>query len=705
LARNCYRHRRFVVAAWFGLVIIAVVLGAVAGGELHNEFSLPGSDSQKTADLLKRGGFIGEAGASGQIVFASQRGIGDADVRLAMQNLFASIERQVEGVHVADPYKGQGGQFAPGGTVALAPVELGDVPLDVALARAHKVASVRNGAKLPGGLQVELGGGFFYEQSKVPTEGIGLIAAMVILLGAFGSVLAMGLPIITALFGILVSGAIIRLAAHILVVPRFAPQAVALIGIGVGIDYALFLVTRYREELAGGRDPEAAVVHAVATAGRTVVFAGTTVVVALLGLLVVGVSGTRSLALAISSGVLMVMLASLTLLPALLGFVGPNIDRLSVRRRSRGRRGNDSVWYRWSRLVQRRPGPVAALGLMILLILMAPAVSMRLGFGDAGNRPASDTARRAYDLIDKGFGPGFNGPLFLAFHLATDPTVNQNVLDRVKQGLAQDPGVALATPAIVNKTGDVGMVQVFPSTSPQDKATSALVHRLRRHTLPAAVTGTGTEVRVGGVVAAGIDFSDQQASRTPLFIGLVLAVSFVVLMTVFRSIAVALKAIVVNGLSIAAAWGVVVAVFQWGWGAGPLRVGERGPIEAWAPLTLFAILFGLSMDYEVFLLSRIREEYKRTGDNSTAVADGLARTAGLITAAAAIMVFVFGSFVLSTERGLQLFGLGLAAAIIIDVTVIRLLLVPTTMELLGDRNWWLPGWLERRLPKLSIEAG
>jgi RND superfamily putative drug exporter len=401
----------------------------------------------------------------------------------------------------------------------------------------------------------------------------------------------------------------------------------------------------------------------------------------------------------------MVMLASLTLLPALLGFVGPNIDRLSVRRRSRGRRGTDSVWYRWSRLVQRRPGPVAALGLMILLILMAPAVSMRLGFGDAGNRPASDTARRAYDLIDKGFGPGFNGPLFLAFHFAGDPTVDQNVLDRVKQGLAQDPGVALATPAIVNKTGDVGMVQVFPSTSPQDKATSALVHRLRRHTLPAAVTGTGTEVRVGGVVAAGIDFSDQQASRTPLFIGLVLAVSFVVLMTVFRSIAVALKAIVVNGLSIAAAWGVVVAVFQWGWGAGPLRVGERGPIEAWAPLTLFAILFGLSMDYEVFLLSRIREEYKRTGDNSTAVADGLARTAGLITAAAAIMVFVFGSFVLSTERGLQLFGLGLAAAIIIDVTVIRLLLVPTTMELLGDRNWWLPGWLERRLPKLSIEAG
>jgi RND superfamily putative drug exporter len=327
---------------------------------------------------------------------------------------------------------------------------------------------------------------------------------------------------------------------------------------------------------------------------------------------------------------------------------------------------------------------------------------MRLGFGDAGNRPEGDTAREAYDLVTEGFGPGFNGPLFLAVDLPDDPDRASALLTRLEGALADEPGVASATPAVVDDAGRVALVQAFPATAPQDEATTELVQRLRDDTLP-AVAGDDGEVLVGGAVAATADFAELQSSRMPLFIGAVLVVSFVVLTAVFRSVVVAAKAVVLNLLSIGAAYGVVVAVFQWGWGAELLGLGEPGPIEAWAPMMLFAILFGLSMDYEVFLLSRIREEYERTGDNATAVADGLARTARLITAAAGIMIFVFGGFVLSTDRALQLFGLGLAVAILVDVTVVRLLLVPATMELLGDRNWWLPRWLDRLLPEVLVE--
>jgi RND superfamily putative drug exporter len=689
-----------VVVGWLGLLAAAVIVTSTLGGELRNDFSLPGSESQKAADMLDDGGFTGAAGERGQIVFVTDRRVDDPTVQAAMDDLFTAVETKVDGVTVASPYEG-GGQVTPDATLAFADVEFGDVTLDTAQSRAEEIAALRDAADLPGGLQVELGGELFYEEAEFSSEGIGLIAAVVILLVAFGSVLAMGLPIVTALFGIVCGTAIVLLAARVIDVPDFAPAAVAMVTIGVGIDYALFLVTRYREELAAGREPEDAVVRSVGTAGRAVLFAGTTVVVALLGLLVVGLAATRSLAVAISSGVLMVMLASLTLLPALLGFTGRNIDRLSVGRRRLHRSGRSSAWYRWSRLVQRRPAPVAAVGLVLVLALSAPVVSMRLGFGDAGNRPETDTARQAYDLVGDGFGPGFNGPLFLAAGLTGDPSADQAVLDRVEAALAEDPGVAFATPAVVNDAGDVAVVQAFPASSPQAEATSDLVRHLRDDLLPAAVSGTDTEVLVGGSTAAVTDFGDLQASRMPVFIGVVLLVSFVVLTAVFRSIAVALKAVVLNLLSIGAAYGIVVAVFQWGWGAGLLGVGEPGPIEAWAPMMLFAILFGLSMDYEVFLLSRIKEEYDRTGDNATAVADGLARTARLITAAGAIMIFVFGGFVLSADRALQLFGVGLAVAVLIDVTIVRLLLVPATMELLGDRNWWLPRWLDRRLPHLA----
>jgi RND superfamily putative drug exporter len=706
IARTCFRRRRLVVVGWIVLLVGMSAIGSTFGGESRTDFSLPGAESQEAGDLLEEAGFGGRAGHTGQIVVAADQGVDDPAVKEALERLFADVTAEVDGVAVVSPYEPEGAaQVNQDRTVAFGEVELDAEELEEALVLADEVAAVRDDAELPAGVRVELGGELFYEESEFSSEAFGLLAAVVILLVAFGSVLAMGLPIVTALFGIGCGFALVQLASNVMDVPEFAPAAVAMIAIGVGIDYALFIVTRYREELAAGRDPEAAVARAFDTAGRAVLFAGTTVVISLLGLLLVGMASTRSLAVAASAGVLMVMLASLTLLPALLGFAGRTIDRFGLpHRKAATSDDGGSFWRRWSRFVQRRPWPVAIVGLVVLLALAAPVVSMRLGFGDAGNRPTTDTARRAYDTISGGFGPGYNGPLFLAADLTGDPETDQAVLERLRDDVEADPGVAFATPAIPGEDGKVAFLQVFPTTAPQDEATSDLVHRIRDDIVPSAVADTGADVLVGGVVAGAIDFSDVQRSRLPLFIGAVLLLSFLLLMAVFRSVLVPLKAVVMNLLSIGAAYGVVVAVFQWGWGADLLGVGEPGPVEAWAPMMLFAIVFGLSMDYEVFLLSRIKEEYERTGDNATAVADGLARTARLITAAAAIMLFVFGGFVLSVDRALQLFGLGLAVAVFIDATVVRMLLVPATMELLGDRNWWLPRWLDRLLPELRVEG-
>ena len=694
-------RRRGVDALLVGLSAI----GSSLGGESRTDFTLPGAESQEAGDLLEEAGFSGRAGHTGQIVFTSAEGIDAPVVRAAMEFLFADITT-VPGVAVRSPYQPEGStQVSADRKVAFADLDLGQGEVEQARVRADAVVAARAGTAVPGGLTVELGGELFYEESAFASEAFGLLAAVVILLVAFGSVLAMGLPIVTALFGIGCGFALVQLASNVMDIPEFAPAAVAMVAIGVGIDYALFIVTRYREELAAGLDPEAAVGRAFDTAGRSVLFAGCTVIVSLLGLLLVGLASTRSLAVAASAGVLMVMLASLTLLPALLGFAGRNIDKLGLphRRHSTGDQGS-SFWRRWSGVVQRRPWPAAATGLVVLLVLGAPVLSMRLGFGDAGNRPDTDTARRAYDLISEGFGPGFNGPLFLAADLTGDAAVDTSILERLDARLQADEAVALTAPAVRASRSDVAMIQVFPTTSPQDEATSDLVHRLRDDIVPAAIGPTDSRILVGGAVAGAIDFSEVQADRLPLFIGSVLVLSFLLLLVVFRSVLVPLKAVVMNMLSIGAAYGVVVAAFQWGWGADLVGLGEPGPVEAWAPMMLFAIVFGLSMDYEVFLLSRIKEEYDRTGDNATAVAEGLATTARLITAAAAIMLFVFGGFVLSVDRALQLFGLGLAVAVFIDATVVRMLLVPATMELLGDRNWWLPRPLDRILPQLHIEG-
>jgi RND superfamily putative drug exporter len=704
LARFCYHRRWLVLGGWVALLVALSVLSQVAGGAFKTEFKLPGSESQKAFDLLQAKGFTERSGFQGQIVFVAEHGVNDPAVREAMEGLFARIRETVPNVRIESPYEPQNArQIAQDGRIAYAEVNFADRAQEAYLEAAEQVKALRDAAERPG-LRIELGGDIFVDAFEPSSEVIGLIAAVIILLIAFGSLLAMGLPILTALFGIGCGIALVGLSTRFLAMPDFTTQAAAMIGIGVGIDYALFIVTRYRQGLHDGLDPEPAVELAINTAGRAVLFAGITVVLSLLGLFLMNLDLMRSMAIGAAAAVLMTMFAAITLLPALLGFVGRNIDKLGLPHRTKAEgQVRASIWHRWSRVIQRHPWPAAVLGVVALVALALPVFSLRLGFGDAGGRVEHDTTRRAYDLLSQGFGPGFNGPLLLA---AETPggQADMAVLQRLSAQLNQTPGVAFATPPIPNQAGDAAIVQVIPTTSPQDKATTDLVHRLRKEIVPQAVSGSTAVVYVSGGPGVVIDFADFVSERLPYFIGAVLALSFLLLLAVFRSVLVPLKAVIMNLLSIGAAYGVIVAIFQWGWGARLLGIGKEGPVEAWAPMMLFAIVFGLSMDYEVFLLSRIREEYDRTGDNGLAVADGLAATARVITAAAAIMVCVFASFVLGDERAIKLFGTGLAVAVLIDSTLVRLVLVPATMELLGDKNWWLPRWLDRILPAIHVEA-
>ena len=626
-----------------------------------------------------------------------------------MEALFDQIAEVTAPSELVSPYSEEGAhqisrEGPEAGKIAYAEVNLADRDSDELVDIGKQARELVADADVPPGVQVELGGDIAFEQPEFSSEAIGFIAALIILLIAFGSLLAAGLPLITAIFGIVTGIAIVGLAVNVIGMPSFSNQAVAMIGIGVGIDYALFIVTRYREGLADGMTPECAVMRALDTAGRAVLFAGCTVIIAILGLFTIGLDLIRGLAVGISIGVLMTLLAALTLLPAILGFVGANIDKFGLPHRRRAERaGRQSFWYRWSRVIQRRPWPALLASAAVLLLLTIPLFGLRLGFGDAGNQPTDQTVRRAYDLMSEGFGPGANGPLLLAAETPGGES-DLRVLAGLSRELNQTEGVVFATEPIPNDSGDAAIIQVQPSTSPQDKETADLVNRLRDEVVPQAVEGTTAEVKVGGATAAVVDFARYTADRLPWFIGAVLLLSFLLLMVVFRSLLVPLKAVIMNLLSVGAAYGILVAVFQWGWGDSLLGVGREGPIEAWIPIMLFAVIFGLSMDYEVFLLSRIREEYDRTHDNATAVANGLAVTARVITAAAAIMFCVFISFVLGDDRSLKMFGFGLAMAVLLDATVVRLVLVPATMELLGDRNWWLPRWLDRILPVVHVEA-
>ena len=747
----CHRRRRLVVAAWFlALLLLGAVSGAV-GTSFKDEFTLPDVESRSGFDILDAS-FGGQGtGITGTIVFRAEQGVDDPEVRAAMEAFFTGLDARPD-LTVVSPYaEGADQQIArsgpDAGRIAYAQLEAPeDASFDETLAISEDVQA---GAPRIPGLQVEVGGAAFAAFEEPESEVLGLAFAIVILIVAFGSVLAMGLPVGVALAGIGVGTILVGLVSNLLTLPDFATILGVMIGLGVGIDYALFIVTRYRENLHHGHTVEEATSIAIDTAGRAVTFAGTTVVISLLGMLVMGVSFVQGLAVGAALVVLVTVVASLTLLPALLGFAGERVEvtrwrgliaaslvaialvgvglrisplllglplavvvlvaslalaplRREVPRRAR-RPLDQTPAYRWSRLIQRRPWPAAILGTVALVVLALPVLGLRLGFADEGNYGADTTTRKAYDLLAQGFGPGFNGPLLLVAELpaGTDPSA----LARVTDAVAADPGVAFVSPGIPNDPAapTAALWRVIPTTSPQDEGTTDLVYRLRGDALRDVEAGTGLDVAVTGTVAVNVDFSEYLAERLPLFFGAVLTLSFLLLMTVFRSVLVPLKAVVMNLLSIGAAYGIVVAIFQWGW-FGSISGVEPAPIEPFMPMMLFAIVFGLSMDYEVFLLSRVKEEWNRTHDSHRSVADGLAATARVITAAAAIMVFVFGSFLLESDRTIKLFGLGLAVAVLLDATIVRLLLVPATMELLGDRNWWLPRWLDRVLPSINVEG-
>ena len=702
LARVCYRRRRRVVAVWVLALVGVSVLSGLAGTNFATNFSAPNTESTRATDLL-RANFKAQSGDAVQVVMKGSPSMHAPAVRRQATEFIAALERVPHVANVSDPYSTPG-EISQSGTVALANAQLDskaqDVPNSVGQ-RMIKLAERHSTAQL----EIKLGGQLIQQSERPPLsgEGIGILAAIFILLIAFGSVLAMVVPIVVALAGIAVGLPLIGLLTHAYPLQSFSTTLATMIGIGVGIDYALFVVTRYRQGLQAGLGPEEAVITAIDTSGRAVLFAGITVIIALLGLLAIGLKFISGLGIGAAAVVAVTVVAALTLLPAVLGFVGPNIDKLRLPwLHDEGDGSRKTVWHRWSRFVQHHAWVVTIAGLAIVLALAFPVLSMRLGFDDAGNDPAGTQTREAYDLLSEGFGPGFNGPFLLAVQLPAGSHAAD--AERLRTVVAATPGVASVSPAIINETGTTAVVRVYPTTAPQDEATSKLLHHLRREVIPQAVAGTGAKVYVGGFAALTDDFAALLGQRLPVFIGIVILLSFLLLMVVFRSLLVPLKAAIMNLLSVGAAYGVIVAIFQWGWGSSLIGIGKEGPIQAFIPIMMFAILFGLSMDYEVFLLSRIREEYLRTGDNAEAVADGLSATARVITAAAAIMCTFFLAFVLGDNVIIKLFGIGFASAIFIDATLIRLVIVPSTMELLGDANWWLPSWLDRILPHLDVEG-
>ncbi|HYP22283.1 MAG TPA: MMPL family transporter [Actinomycetota bacterium] len=706
LARWSYKRRWPMLGLWIAALIGFNVLASTAGGDYATDFSLPGAESQEAYDLLRER-FPQESGDNAQVVFRADGGVDDPEVQASVEALLADLAEIEEVAAIQSPYDAEGARnVSESGEIAFANVLFDVKATDVPIELVDEMKAMARAAEGPG-LDVALGGPIIaFNEFEQPegSEMVGLLAAVLILLVTFGSVLAMGLPILTALFGIGIGLALVLLFAHVFSVPDFTTQLASMIGIGVGIDYALFIVTRYRQHLHNGMEPEEAVVKAITTSGKAVLFAGTTVVISLLGILLMGFAFVEGVAIGGAATVLVTMMASVTLLPAILGFTGRNIDKLRIPTFHRTESRNQvSMWFRWSRVVQRRPIPAAAAGFLVLLLLSIPLFSIRLGQADAGTSAETKDSRQAYDLLAEGFGPGVTGPLILAARLGGPEGMAD--VERLADAVSASDRVAAVTPPVPNPEGDTAVVTVFPTTSPQDPETNHLVHELRDEIVPSALEGTETEVFVGGATASTIDFSEKNAERLPILIGTVLALSFLLLMVVFRSILVPLKAVVMNLLSIGAAYGVIVAIFQWGWLKDVFGVASTAPIEAWVPMMLFTILFGLSMDYEIFLLSRIREEYLAKRDNALAVANGLATTARVITAAAAIMISVFLAFVfMIDERSVKLFAVGLAAAILVDATIVRMVLVPATMELLGDANWWFPRWLDRLVPRVSVEG-
>ena len=760
LARSCFRHPWRGVVVW--LVVLFLALGASQSlGEAYSgDLAISGTESHDGNDILKRHFSGAGAGPAGTIVFRAAQGVDDPEVRSAMGELFARV-KALEDTSVITPYDPLIGplRIAPegpdAGRIAYADVSL---PPGTSGTEAQDMGRTIEGLieeldlNSIEGLEVEVGGIWFAELRPPESEAIGLAFAIFVLIAVLGSVMAMGATVAAALVTVGIGATSIIVFSNFMTVPDFAPAIGLMIGLGVGIDYALFIITRYRDALGEGHGREQALVVALDSAGRSVIFAGATVVVSLLGMLFIGIPFVTGFGVAAAATVAVVMVGSVTLLPSLIALLGERItttrvrgiiaavllsvalfgfgagiepllgalpvavivlvagmfgrDRNPLRRKLRPRRERpvrETGWYRLSRAVQARPWAFAIGGTLLLLLLAAPVLVLRFGFADESNYGSETTTRKAYDLLVDGFGAGANGPLVVVAEVSGPSQMTE--LNRLAQAIAAADGVSFVSPPIPNSpiAPTAAAIEVRPTTGPQAAETETLVKHLRSTVIPTATAGTDLDPLITGLVAVKADVSDFLKSRTAVFFVAVLGASFLLLMAVFRSLVVPLKAVIMNMLSIGAAYGVLVAVFQWGWLGSVIGI-EPGPIEPFMPMMLFAVLFGLSMDYEVFLLSRMKEEYERTGDAVNSVADGLAATARVITAAALIMVFVFGSFVFEDQRAIKMFGLGLAAAVAADASLVRMLIVPSTMELLGARNWWLPAWLDRILPNLNVEG-
>lgn len=708
LARWCLKRRALVLLIWLAALAGAVTASALTGSSYSNDYEAPGTESGHAAERLETA-FPDRSGDSDTLVWHTDKGTVRAT---AVQDRMTDTLREIEALPgvgaVQSPYAAEGAsQISQDGHTAYANLTFDQPVEELGEGQVQRIVDTATGAA-GDGLQVAAGGeGIATTEAPKPqiAEIIGVAAAAVVLYLAFGSLAATALPLITALVAVGTSAAGIGLLSNAMTVADFAPMLGTLIGLGVGIDYALFIVTRHRRGLRSGLSVPEAAIRAVTVSGRAVVFAGATVCIALLGMLILRLSFLNGVALAASLTVVLSVAASITLLPALLGMIGMRALGRRERRElaQNGPRPDRPTGFavRWSAFVERHPKLLGAVAAVLMAVLALPTLGLQLGTSDQGNNPASSTTRQAYDMLAEGFGPGSNGPLTLVGEL--EGAGDKLTFDHLPDAIRATEGVAQVSGPEFSGSGDTGVITVVPDSSPQSQDTSDLVDRLRADVLPEAEEGTTLDVSVGGVTAGYDDFADVIIGKLPLFIGVVIGLGSLLLLLAFRSIGIPLKAAVMNIAAVAASFGIVIAVFQWGWGSELLGLGAAGPIEPFLPVIMVSVLFGLSMDYQVFLVSRMYEEWRLTGDNRRSVRVGLAETSRVINSAAVIMIAVFGAFVLSGDRLIAMFGIALAAAVALDAFVLRTLLVPALMHMLGGANWWLPGWLDRRLPHLSIE--
>ncbi|WP_328298709.1 MMPL family transporter [Streptomyces sp. NBC_00435] len=709
LARWCFRHRWSVVLLWLVLLVSATSASSALGNRFANDFNLPDSDSARALKLLDKA-FPNQNGETDTIVWHIREGsVRDAAPKERVERMLADLGKLPDVANVASPFaEGGATQISADGRTAYAPVTFSKSGEKLTAEQMKEFVATAKAAGQGTGLQVEAGGdaiNLAEEEGGHTAELVGVVAAAVVLFLAFGSLFGMLLPLVTAIFGVGTAISVIGLLSHAITMADLSSILATLVGLGVGIDYALFVVTRHRKGLLQGLDPEEAAVRAVNTSGRAVVFAGGTVCVALLGMFTMRLKFLNGVAIGSALTVVLTVAASITLLPALLGILRMRVLSRRQRRRLAAdgpvAAGTSGAAARWSALVQKRPWPLAVLALLVMAAISLPTLSLRLGSSDQGNNPDTTTTRKAYDLLADGFGPGFNGPLTIVAE--TPAAADHAALSTLVLKLKEVPGIAevVAVPAAPDAT--VALVRVVPTTSPQAEETDELIDRLRSDVIPPVERGTTLRAHVGGQTALFKDFATVLEHRLPLFIGVIVALGFVLLLLAFRSLVVPLTAALMNLIAAAASFGLLVALFQWGWGGEAVAAGRAGPIESFLPMIMLSLLFGLSMDYQVFLVSRMHEEWVHSGDNARAVRVGLAETSRVINSAAVIMICVFSAFVLNGERQMAMFGIGLAGAVAMDAFVLRTVLVPALMHVLGRANWWLPAWLDRALPHVAVE--